>query len=203
MLLLFFKSIIVGFIIGIPTGPVGVLCVRRTISHGRAAGLISGLGSTSADLVYAAIVIFGLQSVAQIFLHYHTPLRLGGGVFLLYLGFTTFFSRPLVTAPTNNPRSQWKNFSSAFILTITNPVIIFSFTALFAAYGLAGEHGHITAAGLSLTGIFIGSIFWWLFMTSLVRKFRHRISEHWMSWVNRVSGIIIFAFGVIALVLLK
>lgn len=196
------KSLIVGFIIAIPTGPVGVLCVRRALTHGRSAGFISGLGSATADLVYVVVVLFGLQAISHFLLQHHEALRLGGSIFLIYLGVTTFFSAPLERTG-NNGAYRWTSyFTSAFLLTITNPILIVSFTALFAAYGLAGRHEHLLPAVLTALGVFIGSSMWWLLLNGVIDINRHKISESWLEWINKISGVIILLFGLLALLVI-
>ena len=194
---LLFKGLIIGFSIAAPVGPIGVLCIRRTLSDGRAAGLLSGLGAATADAVYGSIAGFGLTVIAGFLIRQQNWLSMLGGCFLCYLGLKTW-----LTAPADQPVSV-KNegligaYASTFLLTLTNPATILSFTAIFAGLGLAKTAGSYTSALILVMGVFAGSALWWLMLSGGVSLFRTKFTPHRLRWVNRLSGIIITGFGLL------
>src|SRR5437588_8951531 len=133
MLFLFLlKGILVGIIIAVPAGPVGVLCIRRTIFHGRLAGFLSGLGAASADAVFGIIAGFGLTVISDILLDYQNWLRVGGAAFLLYIGISAFTADPLAgTQAQREPGGLFAAYASNLPLTISNPIPILGFLAIF------------------------------------------------------------------------
>ena len=196
-------NILKGFLIGIsiaaPVGPIGVLCIRRTLAEGRLVGLVTGLGAATADAVYGAIAAFGLAILIGFLIEQQIWLRLIGGLFLCYLGVKTFISIPAEKAAEVSGGGLMRAYLSTFFLTLTNPLTILSFAAIFA--GLITPTGRSDLfTGISLVaGVFIGSATWWLLLSWLVSLFRTRFDRKAMIWVNRLSGIVIFAFGVAAL----
>src|SRR6185312_8691316 len=129
---LFVRGAILGFSIAAPVGPIGVLCIRRTLAGGRLVGLLSGLGAATADACYGAIAAFGLTAVSSRLVGHQDALRIVGGLFLLYLGIRTFFAAPAQTAKSGQRRQLLSNYLSTLGLTLTNPTTILSFVALFA-----------------------------------------------------------------------
>ena len=194
---LFLEGIIIGFAIAAPVGPIGVLCIRRTLAEGRASGFVSGLGAATADAVYGAIAAFGLTLVTDFLLGGASWLRLVGGAFLLFLGVKTFFARPAERAAEARGRGLLGAYASTFFLTLTNPTTILSFVAIFAGLGVGAASDALSAALLVL-GVFLGSAAWWLVLSGGTGLFRSKLSTSGLRWVNRVSGTIIAAFGVLA-----
>jgi threonine/homoserine/homoserine lactone efflux protein len=215
------RGIVIGFSIAAPVGPIGVLCIRRTLADGRASGLLTGLGAATADAVYGAIAALGLTALTDALVGGQNWIRLIGGAFLLYLGVRTFLAKPSERAA-EAPREEEHSgrgrasagalrrrsasghmrlvsaFVSTFVLTLTNPMTILSFVAVFAALGLGTTHPDpLSAAGLVL-GVFVGSALWWLTLSGAVSLFRSRFDERGLVWVNRVSGAVITAFGLAA-----
>jgi threonine/homoserine/homoserine lactone efflux protein len=195
---LFLEGIIIGFAIAAPVGPIGVLCIRRTLAEGRASGFVSGLGAATADAVYGATAAFGLSLITDFLLGGASWLRLVGGAFLLFLGVKTLFARPAERAAEARGGGLPGAYASTFFLTLTNPTTILSFAAIFAGLGVTGANDALSAALLVL-GVFLGSAAWWLVLSGGTGLFRPKLSAGGLRWVNRVSGTIIAAFGVLAL----
>jgi len=193
---LFLRAFIIGISIAAPVGPIGVLCIRRTLANGRIAGFVSGLGAASADMVYGAIAAFGLTAITGLLVDNALWLKTIGGLFMLYLGIKTFREKP-ADQPTHAAQSGLMNmFTSTFLLTITNPMTILAFAAIFAGTML----GKTTDSPLVMVaGIFAGSAAWWLGLSFGVGILRDRLTETHMTWINRISGAIIIAFGLYAL----
>ncbi|HYA19026.1 MAG TPA: LysE family transporter [Burkholderiales bacterium] len=192
------KGIIVGFSIAAPVGPIGVLCIRRSLAQGTLRGLLTGLGAATADAAYGFVAAFGITAVSIFLLEKQLWLALTGGVFLCYLGVMTFRSVPAGDASSISAGSHLAAYASTFLLTLSNPTTILSFIAIFAGFGL-GAYASYWAASAMVLGVFLGSAFWWLILSSSVGHFRSRLSQQWMQWINRISGVTILAFGLIAL----
>lgn len=192
------RGIVMGFSIAAPVGPIGMLVIRRTLIEGRRSGLATGLGAATADGCYGAVAALGLTAVSELLVRQQTVLRAAGGIFLIYLGARAFFSRPAANAAlADSSDSTVGAWLSTFFLTLTNPMTILSFVAIFAGLGLAsGGTGQAVALVL---GVFAGSSAWWLLLTGLVGVFRQRFQPGALGWVNRISGAIIVAFGLAAL----
>lgn len=200
------RGLVLGFSIAAPVGPIGVLCIRRTLADGRAAGLASGLGAATADALYGCIAGFGLTFLSGFLVSQQTWLRLAGGVFLCWLGIKTLLARPAPHRPAapgvpSAPGSGLAGaYASTLFLTLTNPLTILSFAAIFAGLGLAGSGGRdYASAAMLVLGVFLGSAVWWLLLSSGVGLFRERFTPCAMHWVNRLSGVVIAGFGAAAL----
>ncbi|MFH2103993.1 MAG: LysE family transporter [Chloroflexota bacterium] len=194
------KGLVIGFSIAAPVGPIGVLCIRRTLSDGRLAGFISGLGAASADAVYGCIAAFGLTFISSFLVEQQDWLRLASGGFLCWLGIKTLLARPSAEPAPTRPVGVLGAFGSTFLLTLTNPMTIIAFTAIFAGLDLASAGGDYTSAGTLVLGVFSGSAAWWLLLSAGVGLLRGKFNLTGMRWVNRISGVVILAFGVLALV---
>jgi threonine/homoserine/homoserine lactone efflux protein len=192
------RGFIMGFSIAAPVGPIGVLCIRRTLAEGQVSGLVSGLGAATADALYCCLAGFGLTFISSTLISQQVWLRLIGGAFLCYLGLKTFLARPAEQAASAKGNGLVGAYASAFFLTITNPMPILSFAAIFAGLGVASASGNYLSAGVLVLGVFIGSALWWLILSGGVSLFRARFSPQRLRWVNRVSGIIIMVFGLLA-----
>jgi threonine/homoserine/homoserine lactone efflux protein len=193
------KGLIIGFSIAAPVGPIGVLCIRRTLSEGRVSGLVSGLGAATADAIYGSIAGFGLAFISNFLVGQQGWLRLIGGLFLCYLGLKTFLAKPVEQTALAKGIGLVGAYVSTFFLTLTNPMTIISFAAIFTGLGLAGTRGNYAAAGVLVLGVFIGSALWWLILSGGVGIFREKFNPHGLQWVNRISGAIITGFGLWAL----
>jgi threonine/homoserine/homoserine lactone efflux protein len=189
------KGMLIGFSIAAPVGPVGVLCIRRTLADGRSAGLVSGLGAATADMLYGSMAAFGLTFVASLLIDGLTLFRLVGGGFLLYLGIKTLRSRPATQEVALNAANLWSAYASTFFYTLTNPMTVLSFAAIFAGVGLASAERDYLSASVVVVGVFLGSASWWLILSGGVGLLRTRFNSNWLLWVNRLSGVIIAGFG--------
>jgi threonine/homoserine/homoserine lactone efflux protein len=201
---IFWQGIIIGFSIAAPVGPIGVLCIRHTLAHGRLSGLLSGLGAATADAFYGSVASFGLTFISMFLLRQQMWFQTAGGFFLCYLGIRTLFSQPASLSPGHMQAhtSYAGTFLSTFMLTLTNPATILSFAAIYSGLGLAGGQPNAGLAVSLVTGVFLGSAAWWLTLSSIVNLFRFRVNSRTLVWINRASGAIIGSFGLIILVAL-
>jgi threonine/homoserine/homoserine lactone efflux protein len=193
------RGTLVGFAIAAPVGPIGVLCIRRTLADGRATGFVSGLGAATADLIYGTVAALGLTAVADLLAGVSLWARLIGGIFLCYLGVRTLREAPAERPAAANARGLLAAYASTFALTITNPATIIAFAAVFAVMGAASGVSGYGDALLLVAGVFTGSALWWLLLSGGVSLLRSRVTPGVLRWVNRGAGLIILGFGVVAL----
>jgi threonine/homoserine/homoserine lactone efflux protein len=193
------QGLVVGFTIAAPVGPIGILCIRRTLAGGRLSGFVSGLGAATADAVYGSIAAFGLTSIAAFLIAHLALLRVSGGGFLVYVGWRIFFARGQERSPLVQRSGLAGDYVSTLLLTLTNPLTILSFAAVFTGLGLAGAGRDYGAAGLLVLGVFVGSGLWWALLSGLIDRVRRRVDLDMLRWVNRVSGGMIGGFGVVVI----
>lgn len=199
LLAFFGKGLVLGFSIAAPVGPVGLLCIRRSIVSGRLTGFVTGLGAATADAVYGAVAGFGLTSVTAFMVGERSWLSLLGGLFLCVLGMRIMRTHPdTMQLGSGEPRFH-SAYLSALAITLTNPMTILSFVGAFAGLGLAVAHDYAAAATL-VTGVFIGSGIWWILLSALASRLRNRFDPHWLQRINWVSGalLVVLGLGVLA-----
>jgi threonine/homoserine/homoserine lactone efflux protein len=193
------RGLIIGFTIAAAVGPISLLVIRRTIAHGGIYGFASGLGVATADATYAAIAAFGLTAITSLLVSGQVVLGLVGGVVIALLGLRTMLSRPGEVAADAERPGLPSAFGSIYALTMTNPLTILSFAAVFAGLGLvAGSASFLDAAALTLA-VWAGSTLWWVVLTSIVGWLRGRVSDRALLWVNRISGAALVVFGIAAI----
>jgi putative LysE/RhtB family amino acid efflux pump len=197
---LFARMLVIGIVVAAPVGAMGVLCIQRVLAHGWRAGLATGAGIATADAAYAALAAFGVTAVSRWMIDYEAPLRIAGGFGLIWLGWRAVRTPPAHAAATapDSPRLAVL-YSSAVGLTLTNPLTIMAFAAIFAGAGLVAQTGTGSALVVTL-GVALGSLSWWLALSTGVWAVRHAVSDRAMLIVNRISGGVLVAFGVLAVV---
>jgi len=193
---LLLKGVILGFSIAAPVGPIGILCIQRTLSFGRWYGVVSGLGAATADALYGAIAAFGLTMITLFLTNQMWWFQIIGGVFLIYLGVRTLMNPMAIQTNNISKQSLPMAYGSTLLLTLTNPTTILSFSLIFAGFGLSTDEPKM--ALIFIGGVFIGSGLWWILLSSGVSLLREHISES-LSWINRVAGLVLIGFGVVSL----
>jgi threonine/homoserine/homoserine lactone efflux protein len=194
----FIKGIAIGFAMAVPVGPIGILCIRKTLTEGRLQGLMIGLGAATADLFYGSVAAFGLTFISDTLNEQKFWIRLIGGILLLFLGIKIFRSLPTDPKFKNNNGGILRSYLTTVFLTLTNPITIFAFIAVFAALGIGNELGYLSAS-LLVIGVFIGSGLWFLLLSSGTILFKNKLDLVGLRWVNRIAGILVILSGVIAL----
>jgi threonine/homoserine/homoserine lactone efflux protein len=197
------RGLLLGFSIAVPVGPIGLLCIRRTLADGRLSGLATGLGAATADGFYGAVAAFGLTAVSSFLLGQRFWVHLVGGAFLLYLGLRIVLAGPPDKAAVVTRSGLGGAYASTVLLTLSNPLTILSFAAAFAAFGVAGTRGTVLSAGLITLGVFCGSALWWVILSGLVSALRTRLTPGALLWINRASGLLIVGFAVVSLVSIR
>ena len=197
------RGMILGLSIAAPVGPIGVLCIRRTLAAGRLAGFVLGLGAATADMLYGAVAAFGLKAITSLLVSAEIWIHLIGACFLCWLGVKTILTPPATESRVVIARtSLLGSYVTTFLLTLTNPTTILSFIAIFAGIGILGSESGPATAGLTVIGIFCGSALWWFTLSSLVNVIRSRFTPRLMRLVNYLSGSILLGFALYALVTL-
>lgn len=197
---LLYKGIGMGFLIAAPVGPIGLLCIKRTMNQGFKVGLATGLGAAFADGVYGFLAAFGLAIVTNYLIAQQEWLHWIGSLFLIYLGISSVLSKvPQQEIPTTQSSQIFSSFVSTFMLTLTNPVTILSFAAIFTSLNIVQQQSPFLAA-LLVFGVFLGSILWWGFLSTAVVLVRRKITRKGLQWINRLAGGIMIGFAIYLLV---
>jgi len=191
----FMRGVVIGFSIAAPVGPIALLCIRRTLSDGWLVGLISGLGAATADMIYGGVAVFGLRAVSDFLLVQHIWFRTLGGLFLIFLGIRIALSNPTERKEPNPGKSIPGTFLTSLILTLSNPVTILSFAAMYSGFGV--QTGSFTDSTLMIFGVFLGSSLWWFILSGVVNILRTRFTKPLLVWINRLSGGAITVFGIV------
>jgi threonine/homoserine/homoserine lactone efflux protein len=194
----FLKGIAIGFVMAIPVGPIGIMCIRKTLTEGRLSGLIIGLGAATADLFYGCVAVFGLTVISDTLTDHRIWIRITGGVFLLFLGIKIFRARPKDPKFKTTGSGRLRSYFTVVFLTLTNPLTIFAFIAVFAAFGLGNLSGYFSTSTL-VAGVFIGSFLWFLLLGSGTILFRKKLDLVGLKWVNKIAGILIIISGFIVI----
>lgn len=193
----YLRALGIGLLVAAPVGAMALRCIERTLARGRAAGYATGAGIATADALYGSVAAFGLTALSGLLTGAQGWVRLIGGAFLVYLGVRAMLARPAscATAPAGSHAGA---YGSAVLLTLANPQTIMMFAGIFAGAGLAFSHGGWAAPGVTVAGVFSGSLLWWVALVSAVAALRDRVGERVVLWVTRASGAAIAVFGVLA-----
>ncbi len=199
MFYLFLRAVIVGFAIAAPVGPTTVLCVTRTVKKGFRHGMLSGIGAATADSFYALIAGFGVAFIVNFALRHAEAIRFYGGLFLLYWGTRIILSKFVESDPLVKGDGFGGPFISTFILTVTNPMTLLAFMAVLALLGHGGIRGSYFDLGQWILGICLGSFAWWTIVCGVAHVYREKFDQKGMFLLNRITGVIVIAAGVLAL----
>jgi threonine/homoserine/homoserine lactone efflux protein len=194
-----FEGILIGGAVSVPLGPLGMLCVQRTVNKNWEAGLLSGLGIAIADTLYAVIAGFSLSIIIEFIRGYEFYFKIIGLLVLVLLGIYTFNSNPTKEIRKYKRRgsSYVQDFITTFLIALTNPLAIFAFLAIFSGYSIVLKLSQWVEALMMIAGIFIGATFWWIVLTGFTNLFRHKFTINTLEWANKIIGIgiIVIALG--------
>ena len=196
---LLLQGLLLGFAIAAPVGPIGLLCIQRTLNFGRLTGLVSGLGAATADAFYGFVAAFGLTMISSFLLEQQLWLGIVGGLYLCYLGVRMMLAQPATEAAAAEGTSIAAAYASTFMLTLTNPMTILFFVAVYAGAGLATGVDSYAGATWLVAGVFLGSALWWSLLSGVTALLSTRINNAWLRWVNVIAGAVIVGFGLFAL----
>ena len=190
------RGLAVGFAIAAPVGPIGLLCIRRTLVGGWRFGIATGMGAATADMVYGLVAAVGLTAVTEALVSARQPLRFAGGAALIWLGLTFLRAEAPRERAGAASRGLGAAYATTFLLTLANPATILSFAAVMAGLGAMSANGETAAL---VAGVFVGSALWWLALSTGVSLARRRLPEPVLIWINRAAGAAIRVFGLLAL----
>lgn len=198
---LFIKGFALGFCVAVPVGPIGLMCVQRALLYGRTAGFVTGMGAAAADGLYGLIAGMGMASVTQLLQSSEKWLQLIGGIFLVLIGYKMARAPIPILIACENHKTKYKSkrrlFSESFLLTLTNPMTILGFLAVFAGFGLPANNGPLAVA-IIVAGVLVGSACWWLFLSTLAAFYREKLKPHFLAKFNLVAGLLVAIFGLAA-----
>lgn len=201
MLTTLLKGFIVGLGASIPLGPLGVLCVQKTLSKGRNSGFITGLGASFSDTLYAAISLLGLAFIENLIDKNRDMVMIIGGAIIIYIGIRIFFTNPIKQIRQKNTNKKHvQDFVEAFLMTVTNPGSIFLILGLLAAVGInINDNAVRPSVTFILLGVFLGTVTWWFTLSTGINLFRKKFRIRQLVMINRISGTVMGVLGVIAM----
>ena len=196
---LLIEGIVIGLVVAVPVGPLGLLCINRALMMGPVCGFFSGLGVATADALAAGIAALGISLISGFLIEHQLALRFVGGLVLCYLGYKIYKTEPVSQAPINNINGLLSAYATTLFLTLSNPVTVLSFVAIYAGWHVPSLHGRYIAAATLTVGVFTGSALWWVGLFIGLTAFHDRFSLRFLFWVHRVSGAVIAGSGVVVL----
>lgn len=201
---LFITGVVIGLMASIPLGPIGVMCIQRTLSKNQTSGFISGLGAASADLIFAMIAFFSLSFVTSFIENNLNIVKIVGGICVMGVGAMIFLTNPVVQIRKNRAGKSnlWQDFLSLFLITLANPTFILIFVALFAAFGISKDATQGLNTLAMVLGVGAGGATWWFTLTFVVNLFRNKFRPRHLLWINRIAGTIIVVLGAVTVMLI-
>ncbi len=197
---LFIQGIIIGFLVSVPLGPIGVLVVQRTVNKSRKAGFFSGMGAATSDVFYAILAGFSLTIILDFIRNNQLLFQLTGAIVLLVLGLYIFMKNPEHDLLKSKQKSSnhWQDYFSSFLITVSNPLVVFVFLAVFASSGLVLNIEKPYHSLSIISGIYLGACIWWFSLSGLVSLFKHRINQQFLWWFNKSAGVAVWLFVLIS-----
>lgn len=203
MLQIIIKGIFIGILVSAPMGPIGILCVQRTLSRGRWHGFVSGLGAALSDIFYALITLLGISLVTDFLEKNELAIQVAGSIVLILFGIAVYRSNPLKSFKANDSITDTrytKDFISAFFLTASNVVIIFVFITLYARFSFNPVDKGFWGLLFGITSIAVGAIVWWFCITTIVSRLRVHINRKGLVLLNHVIGVILIIIGILGII---
>ena len=196
-LLFIIKGLLIGISVSAPLGPIGVLCIQRTLNKGFKSGFVSGTGAASADILYAIIAGFSITYISDFLIEYQTYIRVIGGTFLILVGIRISISNPAkqVRKLRVKGNNYYKDYITSFLITVSNPITILAFGAFFAAFNMIDNTIGNLQIVLMIIAVFSGSLIWWLSLIGVVTIFKKRLRLRNLLWINRITGVLIILFA--------
>ena len=192
----FLRGLLIGLVFGVPAGAIGALTIQRTLEKGFFAGLVTGAGSSAADLIYSCVGVFGITAISDFLADYQTVIRLAGGILILLLGLVILRKQRPNAVPPDTRSTPVLYFLSAFTAAILNPATVLSFMVVFTAFGIGGDLNAYQGIALT-TGILVGTLCWWAALSGIVSHFRKRVTDHIYEWLGRILGGLMMLFGLV------
>ena len=192
----FLRGLLIGLIFGVPAGAIGALTIQRTLEKGFFAGLVTGAGSSAADLIYSCAGVFGITIISDFLTAHQAIIRVIGGILILILGLAILLKKELPPAQQDNKGTAAFYFFSSFTAAILNPATILSFMIAFTAFGISGDLNVYQGIAL-IIGILTGTLCWWSTLSGVVAHFRKKVTNNIYKWLNRILGCLMTLFGIV------
>ena len=201
-LLFIIKGLLIGISVSAPLGPIGVLCIQRTLNKGFKSGFVSGAGAASADIIYAIIAGFSITYISDFLIEYQTYIRIIGGAFLILVGIRISISNPAkqIRKLRVKGNNYYKDYITSFLITVSNPITILAFGAFFTAFDMIDKNVNNFDITIMIIAVFSGSLIWWISLISIVTVFKTRIRLRNLLWINRITGILIVLFAAFVII---
>lgn len=197
MLIIFIKGLIIGFSISMPVGAIGIICIKKSLHQGFQSGMIAGLGAAVADSFYGFAAGFGLTFITSFIRDHISWVKLIGGMILMYVGYRIYTAKTEKISTKKDRTNNFRTFVSTLMLTLTNPMTVLAFLAIFAGLGLSfSDNGNYFQVSFLILGIFAGAFSWWLCLSGLVSVLRKKITDKTLVYINHISGAVIILFGI-------
>lgn len=202
MISMILKGLIIGVIVSAPVGPIGILCIQRTLNGGKGHGISTALGATASDLLYAVIAAFSMSMVVNFIDAHRFLLQIIGTVFVFFFGLYTYATNPVskLQKMKSGNQNYVQDFLSSFFLTVTNPLVVFLFIALFAKYSYLTEDASLVDSCFGISFIMMGACLWWTLLVSVVSHFRDRFNMRGLYVINRGTGILLMCIAVASII---
>ena len=194
---------IIGILVAAPVGPVNVLCIQRAIERGFWGGLAAGIGAVLGDGLIALCAAMGVGAISQVMDDYRTAIQVVGGLALALFGLKLYFTAPRIEAlhPSHDENASLKDYAwdipQTFFLTITNPGAVLGLFAIFGGVSSFVKVQSNVDALTMVAAIMGGSLAWWVGLSELIGRFRHRIGQRQLKFINKTAGILLVFFGVL------
>lgn len=197
-----YKGIIIGLFISVPLGPIGMLCIQRTLNRGQKYGIITGLGATASDLLYTVVSLFFLSFVLDFIEQYKLTIQITGSLILVIFGYFIFNSHPSTQPKPSESRqfSMFGDFITSFGLTLSNPLVLFVLIAIFAKFEFITNKSTLAEISIGIISILSGALLWWSILTFFVSRFRLKLNLKGLRTLNKITGIIIILIGIVGFV---
>ena len=198
---LLIKGIIVGLVVSTPIGPMGVLCVQRTLNKGKSSGFSSGMGIATADAIFALIAGLGISFIIHFLSEQQLIIKIIGGLVIAFIGLRIFIANPVkqLKKHRREGKNLFEDFISILFMALSNPLTVFLYIAIFAGLNLHDVAAGYSSALLVVAGVFVGASISWFAISTVVNYFRAKIRLRKLMWINRIAGITIILFGVFAI----
>ncbi|MBN9542277.1 MAG: LysE family transporter [Alphaproteobacteria bacterium] len=197
MLNSFIKAVMIGFAIAAPVGPIGILCIRKTLESGLKGAILVGLGASIALSIYGLIAGLGMSAITNILIEKEGVIKVVGGLLLLYLAYRECNTKPSNKEASVKAKSDLQTILAVTFLTLTSPMTIISFIGIFASINTGAIA--ILDVIIMVLGIFVGSMCWWFILGGVISKIKHKLPEIWLSRIKYIAAIILAGFGLYSL----
>ena len=189
------EGILLGFLMAVPIGAIGILCIRRTLNHGKRQGYITGLAGATADVLFSTVSAFGIKLISDFITVHQHEIRIAGGLLLVLMGAFLIRSPRTVVIKQDNILEETKIYLSTLVLALTNPLVLFGYGAAISVIGDVQFFQSYYSLSMLVIGVFLGSMLWFFTISNLAHRFRVMVTEEKLTIVNRIAGVLLLLIG--------